>query len=643
MGSFVKFFYAKSSLTAKTGVKYIYQNEKEHHAMNTIWILICGCLVFFMQAGFTCYEAGFVQSKNVISVAIENMFNLTITVILYTLLGFPIMFGDSILSGGASQEDYAFFFLQMMFATTSVTIFAGALSERTKLAPLLIAGGLSATVIYPVFGRLAWGSAFAGQPSWLEKLGFMDFAGASVIHMTAGFIALAGLLIVGKRTEPHTGKSNIPLAVLGVFILWFGWFGFNGGCLDAYDHDLSKVFVNTTLSASWGTVGALAVNLIMKRKGGYLLSLFNGVLSGLVAITALSAYCIPASAMAIGFVTGILAELTSTLIARLGIDDVVSVVPTHLVGGITGCLLLPLFVEGQYLEAADRISQLGVQFIGVCTNMLWAFGVSFIMFKLLKRITGLRVTKEEERKGLNIVEFNDIYSWENYIEHSSYEKEIKEKNDLLRKQSRLLAVTEEQEKKKLAKDLHDGVGQSLSALKVILGIGKLQAEKSQNEALMQNAGKAAQLADISIKEMRGVLNNLKPEALEKGGLKAGLEAMIENLNQIDSFKCTLNIEDPIPAFDDTIELNIYRLIQEALTNVVKHAHATEATVSCRRSDKPCRYTFMVKDDGIGFAPDKNTLGVGIPSMNDRLSMLNGKFDLYSMEGKGTTVIMEVPY
>ena len=261
----------------------------------------------------------------------------------------------------------------------------------------------------------------------------------------------------------------------------------------------------------------------------------------------------------------------------------------------------------------------------------------------MKHTTGLRVTKEEEEKGLNIVEFSDIYSWQNYIETSSYEQEIQEKNDLLRKQTRLLAVTEEQEKKRLAKDLHDGVGQSLSALKVILGMGKMQAKKSENPSLQKTAEKAADLADLSLKEMRNVLNNLKPEALEKGGLKAGLSSMTENLDQIDDFTCRLNLIDSLPDFDETVELNLYRLVQESLTNVVKHAQAKEAVVTGQSSQRSGFYTIRIKDDGIGFNPESEQLGVGIPSMNDRVKMLGGTFHLYSMEGKGTEIIMEVPY
>ena len=604
----------------------------------TIWMLICASLVFFMQAGFTCYEAGMVQSKNVISVAIENMFNLTITIVLFSIVGYPIMFGSSI----AQTSDYSFFFLQVMFAATSVTIFAGALSERTRLSALLIAGAVSAAIIYPVFGRLAWGSRITGSPSWLERLGYMDFAGASVVHMTAGFIALAGLLATGSRRHKNTGKSNIPLAVLGVFILWFGWFGFNGACIQPDSPEVSKIFVNTSLAAACGTLGALTVNLIFRRKGGYLISLFNGVLAGLAAITAVSAYCSPIKAMLLGFITGILADSAANLLTKLGIDDVVNVTATHLAGGTAGTLLLPFLIDTRYLRADTRLAQLGAQAAGVAADFIWAFGIAAVMFLVLKHTVGLRVTAEEEEKDLNIVEFSDIYSWQNYIETSSYERKIREKNNLLRKQARLLAVTEEQEKEKLAKDLHDGVGQSLSALKVILHLNKAQAEKAGSSALAKNAEKAADLADTSLKEMRNVLNNLRPEALKTGGLMAGLRFMADNLNKIDGFTCILETENELASFDDTVELNLYRLVQEALTNVVKHANAKNAWVTCCQGTAPGRYRFIVKDDGDGFDTESAHGGVGIASMNDRLNMLGGSFEIHSREGAGTEVIMEVP-
>lgn len=182
-----------------------------------IWQLLCGCLILFMQAGFTCYEAGFVQSKNVFSVTIENLLTFAITIILYVFVGAPLMFGVGAAIWNTSRN-YLFLFVQAMFAAVSVTIFAGAMSERTKLVSLLLASLCSAAVIYPAFGHWAWAGRLGGH-AWLAELGFIDFAGASVVHLTADCIALAGLLVTGSRKNRGAGRSNIPLATLGVFIL----------------------------------------------------------------------------------------------------------------------------------------------------------------------------------------------------------------------------------------------------------------------------------------------------------------------------------------------------------------------------------------------------------------------------------------
>ena len=627
------------------------------HYIDTIWIIICACFVFFMQAGFICYEVGFVQSKNVISVAIENLLTFMITTIGFCLVGFPLMFGKTyfgLIGNGfwhfegiaeASPLGYAFIFFELMFAATAVTIFAGSMSERTKLFPLQIAAILSATIIFPVYGHWVWGGLFLKQHTWLSSLGFIDFAGATVVHTTAGFIALAGLMVVGKRNKPKNGRSNIPFAVLGVFILWFGWFGFNGGSILAFNDKVGLILLNTNLAAASGMLGALAVNLLLSRNGGYLISIFNGVLGGLVAITAASYYLEPLSALMIGMLSGMVVDLASYLLDKAGVDDAVGAVPVHLFGGIAGTLLLPFFMKAELLHTGDRATQFLVQLLGVFVNFCWAFGVAFLMFKMIDKTFGLRVTTEEEEKGLNIVEFSDIYSWEKYMEISSYEKEIKDKNDLLRKQARLLAVTEEQEKTKLARDLHDGVGQSLAALKLILGITKKQLESSKDspdqEKLLKNADKAVTLADNSISEIRNVLNNLKPEQLKKNGLTSGLTAMAEDINHMGTLACTLQIKKQIPHFDETVALNIYRVMQEALTNVVKHANAKKVDIIADSKNEDT-YIFQIIDDGVGFSVKNGEYGVGIPSMSDRVKMLGGRFQIDSAEGKGTSITMEVP-
>lgn len=626
--------------------------------IDTLWIIICACFVFFMQAGFICYEVGFVQSKNVISVAIENLLTFMITTIGFCLIGFPLMFGKTFhgiigtsLWGFQGVEEafplgYAFIFFQIMFAATAVTIFAGSMSERTKLIPLQIAASVSAVIIFPVYGHWVWGGLFLHQKTWLNSLGFIDFAGATVVHTTAGFIALAGLIVVGKRNKPKNGRSNIPFAVLGVFILWFAWFGFNGGSLLAFNDKVGLILLNTNLAAASGMLGALIMNRLLLRKGGYLISIFNGVLGGLVAITAASYYLEPPAAISIGLLAGMIVDLSSYLLNKLGIDDAVGAVPVHLFGGIAGTLLLPFFMNADLLHTGSRLSQFLIQLLGVSVNFCWAFGVAFLMFKIIDGKIGLRVTAEEEEKGLNIVEFSDIYSWEKYMEITGYEKEIKEKNDLLRKQARLLTVTEEQERAKLARDLHDGVGQSLAALKIILGMTKKQLENSnegvKQDNILQSTEKAVNLIENSMKEIRNVLNNLRPEQLKENGLTGGLEAMTKDLNQVNGLSCNLEIIKPIPHFDETITLNIYRIMQEALTNAVKHAQASNIVVYAGKVSQVGFYDFQIVDDGVGFQIEKSEFGVGIPSMRDRVKMLGGHFQITSEQGEGTRIIVEVP-
>lgn len=372
-------------------------------ATDTLWMLVCACFVFFMQAGFTCYEAGLVQSKNVISVAIENIFNLTISIVLFSLVGFPLMFGKTIFSADSSAET-AFVFLQIMFAAVSVTIFAGALSERTKLAPLLVAGAVSAALIYPLFGRLAWGSHLSGNASWLEKLGFLDFAGASVVHMTAGFVALAGLLAVGSRSRQHTGKSNIPLAVLGVFILWFGWFGFNGGGALGANSLAATAFINTDLGASAAMVTWLIISWIREKSPSFV-GVLTGAVAGLATITPGAGFVKPWAAIIIGVLAGIICYAAVQFRKKLDWDDALDVWGVHGVGGIIGTILLGVFaskdVNGISGLIEGDVHQFGIQIFGTLLASAYAFVITMLILKVVNKFLPVRVTPEEERIGLD--------------------------------------------------------------------------------------------------------------------------------------------------------------------------------------------------------------------------------------------------
>lgn len=598
----------------------------------TVWVLICSCMICFMQAGFTCYEAGLIKTKNIIAVAIENLITLMISAIMFFLFGYAIMFGTAeniAFSSIGTINDYAFALMQLMYATICITIFGGAMSERTRTNALLAGAAISSVLIYPVFGRWVWNSE-----GWLNSLGFMDFAGGSVVHLSGGLIALAGIISVGKRKDSDSGKSNVPFAVLGVFILWFGWMAFAGGSCPAFTERVPVTLLNTTIAAAFGMAGSLSLRFLFKKRGQFLISIFDGILGGLAAITACSYYVKPCSAAVIAFTAGAVAMICHYLLKHLDIDDAVDAVPVHLAGGITGLVLLPIFAEQQFIVTSSRIAQLGIQCIGISVNIVWTFGLSLLMFQIIKRTIGLRESTEAEEKGLNITEFEDIYSWEHFMEKSEYQEQIYKKNKLLRKQARLITVTEEQEKNRIRQELHDGVGQSLAALKLILGMAK---NNPDNPDLVENA---IAMTDDSIKEMRAILNNLNPPKLEEG-LEKAIEALCISFSAIDGVTCTMESSCEIPPYDETHALNIFRVIQEACSNAVKHGDAENICVSIKESGSGC--IFEISDDGKGFHVSEKKFGMGIQSMTDRMRMLGGDFSIYSTVGEGTRVVAEVPY
>lgn len=614
--------------------------------MDQQWLIICACFVFFMQAGFICYEVGFVQPKNVISVSIENMIAFVIATLAFFLVGFPIMFG--------AGEDYIFIFYELMYAGTAVTIFAGSMSERTRLVALLPATALVGALVYPVFGHWVWAGLDGGAPGFLEKLGFLDFAGASVVHSTAGWIALAGILVVGPRRgrwESHRagstfGRSNIPFAALGTFILWFSWFGFNGGSLLRFDHQVGLILLNTNLAASAGVAGAVLTVLVAARKSSYMEAVFNGALGGLVAITAGSDMVSPAESLIVGFAAGTVVVLASLLLVRLKIDDAVNAVPIHAAGGICGILLCPLFAAPEFLRHDSRGFQFLIQLLGVGINFLWAFGAGLLIFFIIKKTIGLRVSPEDEEKGLNIVEFSDMYSWLQYQKEEQYEtltqdlyNKIRRQNAALRRQTERLVATQEQEREQVARDLHDGVGQTLAALKLNLGLLRNQAG---DEALRDQAERSIGLVDATLGEIRSVLRNLKPVELRNLGLAESLRRLCGKAAEAGGFALDCRIEEPLPKWDETEALNLYRIVQESLANILRHAGATEVRLHFARGEGR-NFVLTLSDNGAGFDPEATAPGIGLTALRERAAMLNGTLLLNAVPGAGTVIRLEIPY
>jgi Amt family ammonium transporter len=390
--------------------------------INTVWTCAAAFLVFFMQAGFAMVETGFTRAKNAVNILMKNLMDFAVGSIVFFLVGFGLMFGVSNgffgttmfgLSGVAPGSDWNWTFLifQTVFAATAATIVSGAMAERTKFAGYLAYSVIITLVIYPIFGSWAWGGLGQGS-GWLENLGFLDFAGSTVVHSIGGWLALAGAIMLGPRIGKYgpDGRPkailghNIPLAALGVFILWFGWFGFNPGSTTTGDGSIGYVAVTTNLAAAAGSIAALIVSWIIMKKPDASMAL-NGALAGLVSITAPCNAVSPAAAIVIGSIGGALVVLSVLFVDNvLKVDDPVGAVSVHGVCGLWGTLSCGLFNMESGLFYGGGLRQLGVQALGAGTAFVWAFGLGLGLFWVISKTIGLRVTAEEERKGLDIGE-----------------------------------------------------------------------------------------------------------------------------------------------------------------------------------------------------------------------------------------------
>lgn len=386
------------------------------------WVLLASFLVAMMQAGFTCVETGFVRAKNSIHVAIKNLVDFCISCLLFSVFGYAIMFGDSInglfaLPGLSYHEDLApetiaFFIFQMMFCGTATTIISGAVSERMRFAGYIIVTIVIAGLIYPIVGHWVWNGINQGEANgWLAQLGFVDFAGSSVVHSVGGWIALSAILIIGPRIG-RFGKHgsvieghNLPMAVLGVFLLWFGFFGFNGGSTLALDETVPIIIANTALAGAAGGLMGMGLSWYLNRHAT-VHGIVNGTIGGLVAICAGVHIFGAIDSLFIGSIAGCATVFSMQLLEKYEIDDVIGAVPAHLFAGIWGTVSVALFGNLEQLPAGGRLEQLGIQVFGILVIGLFAMPLSYVLFKVIDRFVPFRVTAENERLGLNIAEHN---------------------------------------------------------------------------------------------------------------------------------------------------------------------------------------------------------------------------------------------
>ena len=388
----------------------IFAAEEVQSNLNIVWLGIAGAMVMFMQVGFIALESGFTRAKNSVNVASKGILDFSVGAVLYFAIGYAFMFGEGKIIGTNNffLSDYLssgdnwgimLWFFQVMFAGAAATIVSGAVAERIKLPGYVIACAIIAGFIYPIFGHWVW-----SEEGWLAAMNFHDFAGSTVIHSLGGWLALTGAYVLGPRFGKYgeDGKvtaipgHNIPLATVGTFILWFGWYGFNGGSTLLGDGSIAIVLLNTTLGGAAGSLSAMTYSVFRTEDRFVDLGMtLNGALAGLVAVTAGADVLSPASSIIIGLVAGILVSLAVPFFDKLRIDDPVGAISVHGVNGAWGTLAVGLFTtEFSFLT----------QLIGAISVFGYAIVTGMVLFVAIDKLLGLRVDPHDELIGLDIAE-----------------------------------------------------------------------------------------------------------------------------------------------------------------------------------------------------------------------------------------------
>ena len=408
------------SLTSHASAETTTNIQEIRISLDSVWVVVGGILVFFMQAGFALIESGSVRSKNTVNVLMKNYMDTCIGGIIFWLFGFGLMFGlnqtgwiglSHFMPDQLDDWHWNLLFFQMMFAATATTIASGAMAERIHFVAYVVSAIFVSGVIYPIFGSWAWGGLFGGD-GWLKTLGFIDFAGSTVVHSIGGWVALAGIIVLGPRLGRFGRKGqshflaghNLPLVALGGFILWFAWFGFNAASTVAASVSIGRIALNTHLAAC-AAASTYMILALLQSKAVLMRHTINASLAGLVAITAGCATMSPVFAVITGAIAGLLMTFVPLLIEKMRLDDVVDAVAVHGVCGAWGTIAAGIF----FLEKPFNLDVISVQTLGVGAAFVWGFGAAFIMFKVLDKVLGgLRVSPQHEQRGLDYTEHAEL-------------------------------------------------------------------------------------------------------------------------------------------------------------------------------------------------------------------------------------------
>jgi len=622
--------------------------------IDIFWVLLSAALVFLMQGGFLCLETGLTRSKNNINVAIKNLTDVGVSIILFWAFGFALMFGSSwqgVFGNSYFFLDFSetgvwlvvFFLFQVMFCGTTVTILSGAIAERMRFDGYIFLAILISGFVYPMFGHWAWNGLEIGQTNgWLGQLGFVDFAGSTVVHSVGGWAALATILIIGPRMGrfPEDGPpqrisgANLPVAVLGVILLWLGWFGFNGGSTLAMNEQVPHIIANTVLAGGAGLVGALAFGWFLTKRAEVVLSI-NGSLAGLVAITANAHVVSSPSAVTIGLIGGIVMLFTERLLEYFRIDDAVGAIPVHLGAGIWGTLAVAIFGKPELLGTGLVTSmQLIAQLTGIVICGIWTMSVTYMVLWIINRWMPLRVTASAEHIGLNVSEHGatteilDLFrvmdeqsrtgdlSLRVPVEPFTEVGQIAERyNQVMESLANMTAKSESMERLNDLKDefLANTSHELRTPLNGIIGIteslidgatGPLTKSQKHNMAMVVSSGRRlATLIDdiLDFSKLKHQALTLQIKPLYLAPLVEFVLALSEPLIQTKLVKLINNISHDLPpVYGD--ENRIQQILHNLVGNAIKFTDAGRVIVSAQVIDNFIE--IMIEDTGIGISTDK---------------------------------------
>lgn len=673
--------------------------------LDVLWVLFCAGLVFVMQPGFACLESGLARSKNSINVATKNVADFIVCTVFYFLFGFGLMFGQSyqglfgwsfMLFNEVDAELVAFFMYQLMFCGTAATIISGAVAERMSFNAYLAVSALVSVLIYPLFGHWAWAGMVADGTGWLQSIGFVDFAGGTVVHSLAGWVALAAVIIIGPRigrAGPNRGtfrSHSLPLATLGMFLIWFGWIGFNGGSLLAAGERVPLIVLNTMVAGSMGGFGAVLFGYATERRVG-VTDLICGCLAGLVAITP-TAHCVTlVDAVVISLVGSILCLLSARLIERLGIDDAVNAFPVHTVAGAWGTLSVALFGDLELIGTGlSRVEQLGVQALGILVAMVWAFAAGYLLLRVVNRFMPMRVPEDWERIGLNVSEHGEstdqldlLRSMEQHRRTGEFENPIfvephSEVGDIARQYNlvlkRLSEAKAEAEQANAAKSrfLASMSHELRTPLNAIIGFSEMMTQKYFGELGSEKYDDYAREIYNSSHHLLDLVNGvLNISTIESGDYTLNksmidLKMIARESARVASqsarekkLKLVVLGDNGSPRLEADARA-IRQIILNLISNAIRHTpDGGTITVEISATDKEHRLS--VRDTGEGIAPEwlprltepftttaaspylaEGGAGLGLSIVKMLVHLHGGTLEIQSEVGKGTDVRITLP-